>query len=310
MLTLDFESKKTTRLLGHKDTFNLISSLLKNNKLPNALMLSGNKGIGKSTIVNHLIYSYFDQENYDLKENTLIKKSNFYNLFTQNLHPNIFYLNGFEFKNIKIDDVRKLKISLYKSSIIEDKRFIILDDVETFNHNSLNALLKLIEEPNKNNFFILINNKSKSILETIESRCLNIKINLSYKKNNEIRSFLIDFFDQQLVLNKDYVKTSPGNFLRFNSFFNEKKMNIDDKFILNLNKILKFYRVEKNLFYKDLLFFFIEYSLQRKKTEKMINNKKIIENRILLFEKINLFFSYNLNQNSLLSFIEESLLNE
>ncbi len=310
MLTLDFESKKTTRLLGHKDTFNLISSLLKSNKLPNALMLSGNKGIGKSTIVNHLIYSYFDQENYDLKENTLIKKSNFYNLFTQNLHPNIFYLNGFEFKNIKIDDVRKLKISLYKSSIIEDKRFVILDDVETFNHNSLNALLKLIEEPNKNNFFILINNKSKSILETIESRCLNIKINLSYKKNNEIRSFLIDFFDQQLVLNEDYVKTSPGNFLRFNSFFNEKKMNIDDKFILNLNKILKFYRVEKNLFYKDLLFFFIEYSLQRKKTEKMINNKKIIENRILLFEKINLFFSYNLNQNSLLSFIEESLLNE
>ena len=73
MLTLDFESKKTTKLLGHKDTFNLISGLLKSNKLPNALML-GNKGIGKSTIVNHLIYSYFDKENYDLKENALIKK--------------------------------------------------------------------------------------------------------------------------------------------------------------------------------------------------------------------------------------------
>ena len=87
-------------------------------------------------------------------------------------------------------------------------------------------------------------------------------------------------------------------------------MNIDDKFIFNLNKILKFYRVEKNLFYKDLLFFFIEYSLQKKKIEKIIDNKKIIENFILFFEKINLFFLYNLNQNTLLSFFEESFLNE
>ena len=66
----------------------------------------------------------------------------------------------------------------------------------------------------------MINNKSKSILETIESRCLNIKINLNYKINNEIKSFLIDFFDQQLVLNEDYVKTSCN--FEFNNFFNEK----------------------------------------------------------------------------------------
>ena len=32
-------------------------------------------------------------------------------------------------------------------------RFIIFDDVELFNNNSLNALLKIIEEPSKNNFF-------------------------------------------------------------------------------------------------------------------------------------------------------------
>ena len=37
-------------------------------------------------------------------------------------------------------------------------------------------LLKIIEEPNKNNYFILINNKSKPLLETIKSRCIEIKI--------------------------------------------------------------------------------------------------------------------------------------
>ena len=36
--------------------------------------------------------------------------------------------------------------------------------------------LKIIEEPNKNNYFILINNKSKNLIDTIKSRCIEIKI--------------------------------------------------------------------------------------------------------------------------------------
>ena len=62
-------------------------------------------------------------------------------------------------KSIKVDDIRNLKSKILQSSIIDKDRFIILDDVELFNINSLNALLKIIEEPNKKNYFILINNK-------------------------------------------------------------------------------------------------------------------------------------------------------
>ena len=36
-----------------------------------------------------------------------------------------------------------------------------MDDIEMFSTNSLNALLKLIEEPTKLNYFIFINNKKK-----------------------------------------------------------------------------------------------------------------------------------------------------
>ena len=61
--------------------------------------------------------------------------------------------------------------------------------------NSLNALLKIIEEPGKNNYFFLINNKSKPLLETIKSRSLEIKIVLNEKKRIEIINHLIDFFN-------------------------------------------------------------------------------------------------------------------
>ena len=103
-------------------------------------------------------------------------KKVFLNQFIENLFPNILYLNGSDYRNVRIDDIRKIINHLNKSPIKKDKRFIILDDVETFNINSLNALLKIIEEPNKENYFILINNKTKPLIETIKSRCLEIKI--------------------------------------------------------------------------------------------------------------------------------------
>ena len=40
--------------------------------------------------------------------------------------------------------------------MIDSDRFIVLDDIELFNVNSLNALLKIIEEPSKKNYFILL----------------------------------------------------------------------------------------------------------------------------------------------------------
>ena len=77
---------------------------------------------------------------------------------------------------------RNLKSNILKSSFINKDRFIILDDVELFNINSLNALLKIIEEPTNKNYFFLINNKTKPLLDTIKSRSIEIKIILNEKK--------------------------------------------------------------------------------------------------------------------------------
>ena len=45
---------------------------------------------------------------------------------------------------MRIDDIRKIINDLNKSPIKKDKRFIILDDIDSFNINSLNALLKIL----------------------------------------------------------------------------------------------------------------------------------------------------------------------
>ena len=302
MLNEIFNPKKTLRLFGHDKNFDFFKELILNKKLPKVLMLNGEKGIGKFTLVNHLMYFYFDKLNYDKKNKIINDKSSFYIQFTENLFSNIIYLNGSEFKNIKIEEIRKLKNDLLKTQIKDDKRFVILDDVDSFNSNSLNALLKIIEEPN-NNYFILINNKSKPVLETIKSRC--IKINLTMNKDEKIKNIymLLNYFKQKAVLENNLISVSPGLFLKFNFIFNEKKIDITNNFLDNLNIILNLHNKDKNNFYRDLLLFYTEYYLAKNKT-KMIGNLKLIEQRSLIIKDINDFFLYNVNQNSLIRSIE------
>ena len=146
------------------DKFDFLINLYKSNNLPKVLMLTGNKGLGKFTLICHFLNYIHDQNNYDYKIKTIKEESEFYLQCLKNIVPNILFLSGDNFTNVKIEDIRELKKMIFKTTLTNKKRFIILDDVELFNKNSLNALLKLIEEPSSINNFILINNKSKAII--------------------------------------------------------------------------------------------------------------------------------------------------
>ena len=98
--------------------------------------------------------------------------------------------------------------------------------------------------------------------------------------------------------------------MRFNHVCNLKN-KYRRKFLINLSSILNFYKKDKDIFYKDLILYLVEYYLQKNKLDRKFNNKKrLIELRYFFCKKINDFFLYNLNQNTLLSSLENKLLNE
>ena len=306
MLQLNFNPKKTTRLFGLENEFNFLKKMISSDKFPKTLMLTGNRGVGKSTMISHLMHYYFDKKNYNETENTFVNESFFLNQFIENLFPNILYLNGSDYRNVRIDDIRKIINDLNKSPIKKDKRFIILDDIDSFNINSLNALLKIIEDPGKNNFFILINNKSNKLLNTIKSRSIEIKIMINNKARLSISTSLLKYFNQERIFDENLVSSTPGNFLKFNYIFNNNSLDINEKFLTNFSNILRIYKKEKDIFYKEMLLFFVEYNFQKLKSQEMLNNKKLIEKRLMILKNINDFFLYNLNQNTLLSNLEEN----
>tara|TARA_B100000575_G_C23078312_1_gene621157 strand:- start:636 stop:1457 length:822 start_codon:yes stop_codon:yes gene_type:complete len=273
-------------------------------------MLTGDKGVGKSTLINHFLFSIFDSDNYDKKKNKLIGSSNFLNQFKNGIFENIIYINGSDFKSVKVEDIRNLKTRIFQTTILKKSRFVILNGIELFNQNSLNSLLKIIEEPTNNNFFLLINNKSRPLLDTIKSRTLEIKIILKENQRLEIINNLVRTFDIKLTLDPIMSKISPGNFIKFNYLCNEYKISPNSEFINNLSVLLSLYKKHNNASFINLAFFITEYFF--KDLCKNSKNKKdqIYENKNYIVNNLNNFLLYNINQTSLLNAISNKLNNE
>jgi DNA polymerase III subunit delta' len=305
-----FDTKKSLKLFGISENFNFLRDIYIKGKLPKVLSLTGKKGIGKSTLINHLMFFIFDKDNYNDKNNELNSESIFYNNFINHSFSNIIFLSGSDFKNIRIEDIRNLKKKIFQTTISEKPRFIILDDIELFNNNSLNALLKIIEEPTKNNYFILINNKSKPLMETIKSRCLDIKIILNEVKRIDIIHSLINKFNIKLLIDPKTSQLTPGQFIKFNHFYSENIIFIDNDFLDNLRICLNLYKKDKDPIYIDIILFLTDNHFNCEKNKSAFTNEKIIECKKFVIENINKFFIYNLNQNSLLNALNNKINNE
>ncbi len=302
----NINSRNSLHLFNFNEEFDFLKNTYNSNKFPKALILSGKKGSGKSTLINHFMTYVFDEQNYDLKDKIIDNTSNFFKQNYTDSFPNIIYLSGDNFNKIKVEDIRKMKSMLTKTTAINKQRFIILDDVETFNHNSLNALLKMIEEPTTNNSFILINNKTKPLLETVNSRCLEIKIALSNKRRIEIiESLLKD--EKDFLLNHKDLEITPGVFLIFNKLCKKNSIDLNGNFLENLNIFLTLYRKEKNKDYINLIRFLTDVYFNKLLKKNVENFETINEKRIFVLENIDKFTLYHLNQNSLINAIENKI---
>ena len=199
---------------------------------------------------------------------------------------------------------------ILQSSIINKERFIILDDVELFNINSLNALLKIIEEPSLKNYFILINNRTKPLIDTIKSRCLEMKVILDESNRIEIITKLINFHKLKTVLDPIQSKLTPGNFLKFNYICHENKISLNNNLSDSLSLLLNLYKKNKDTVFINLVFYLADFYFKELKDKNIIKIDKFYENKAYVLDNLNKFFTFNLSQNSLINAINSKLNND
>ena len=191
VLALKYRPQTFTDLIGQDVVAETISNAIKANKVPNAYLFTGIRGIGKTTTARIVAKSLNCSNGIDeickddLCENcTAISNSN---------HIDVLEMDAAS--KTGVDDVRDLiEFSRYGPTTAKYKIFII-DEVHMLSKQAFNALLKTLEEPPEYLKFIFATTEIKKIPITVVSRCQ--RFDLSRIKSLELFDFIKKIKDKE-----------------------------------------------------------------------------------------------------------------
>ena len=306
---------ESTDLFGMNRHFNDITRLYNKGNMPNKILLSGKKGLGKSTLAYHIInyiLSLNEDHKYDLNNCKIHEENKSYKLVQNYSHPNFYLIDLIDDKkNIDVAQIREMITYTNKSSFNNTPRFILIDNIENLNKNSVNALLKIIEDPNDKIFFILINNNEKQVLPTLKSRCLTFKINFTFEETIDVTNKLLkkNIFE---IINTDILNyyITPGEIINLVLLSEDKGIDLRKISLSELLKVLiDNHHYKKNKLIKNFIINFIELFFLK---EYMINKSK--KNIFYFYQtfiyKIHNVEKFNLDEESLFLEFKFKLLNE
>ncbi|MBQ3593049.1 MAG: DNA polymerase III subunit delta' [Clostridia bacterium] len=142
-------------------------------KLSHAYMICGPDGIGKRTLAREMAKAILCAD----RENAPCGICRACKAYASGAHPDIEHLvPGGAAGDIKIGEIRRLKEVCAVTPISGDRRVVLIDRAEKMNINAQNAFLKLLEEPEKGNVFVLTCSNVERILPTVRSRCIMISV--------------------------------------------------------------------------------------------------------------------------------------
>ncbi|EMH80872.1 DNA polymerase III, subunit gamma/tau [alpha proteobacterium HIMB114] len=192
-LALRYRPQKFQELIGQDSMVISIQNAIKLKRIPNAYLLTGIRGTGKTTTAR--IIAKAINCKVDFASDQKCSEGDFCHCesITNSNHIDILEMDAAS--KTGIDDIREiLEASKYHPSTAEYKVFII-DEVHMLSKQAFNALLKTLEEPPPHLKFILATTEVKKIPVTILSRCQ--RFDLRRIKVEEMKSFLRKICDKE-----------------------------------------------------------------------------------------------------------------
>jgi len=227
VLALKYRPKIFEELIGQKVASDTIINSIKADKVPNAYLFTGIRGVGKTTIARIVAKSLNCLNGIEkLCENNLCTNCEG---ISKSSHMDVLELNGAD--KTSINDIRDLiEFSRYGPTSSKYKIFII-DEVHQISSSAFNALLKILEEPPNYLKFILATTEIKKVPVTIVSRCQ--RFDLSRVKSNDLFQFIKKVKDKENGNVSDevlklIVKISEGSV--------RDALSLLDRGLLSLNK--------------------------------------------------------------------------
>ena len=227
VLALKYRPKIFEELIGQKVASDTIINSIKADKVPNAYLFTGIRGVGKTTIARIVAKSLNCLNGIEkLCEKNLCTNCEG---ISKSSHMDVLELNGAD--KTSINDIRDLiEFSRYGPTSSKYKIFII-DEVHQISSSAFNALLKILEEPPNYLKFILATTEIKKVPVTIVSRCQ--RFDLSRVKSEDLFQFIKKVKDKENGNVSDevlklIVKISEGSV--------RDALSLLDRGLLSLNK--------------------------------------------------------------------------
>ena len=244
VLALKYRPQNFDDLIGQEVVTQTIVNSIKANKIPNAYLFTGIRGVGKTTIAR-IIAKALNCTN-GVENKCKIKCDNCDEI-TNSSHIDVLEMDAAS--KTGVDDVRDLiEFSRYGPSSAKYKIFII-DEVHMLSKQAFNALLKTLEEPPQYENggglkFIFATTEIKKIPITVVSRCQ--RFDLSRVKSGELFEFIKKIKDKEKGKISDdalrlIVKISEGSVRDALSLLDRALLSLDKDKELDLNSAQKIF---------------------------------------------------------------------
>ena len=181
VLALKYRPKKFKDLIGQDIMVKTITNSIKLNRLPNAYLLTGIRGIGKTTTARLIAKSINCNKNFIKGEKCDSGEFCHCEEISNSKHLDILEMDAAS--RTGIDDVRELIESSKYNPTSAKYKIIILDEVHMLSKQAFNGLLKTLEEPPSHLKFIFATTEIKKIPVTIISRCQRFDLHRVSIKN-------------------------------------------------------------------------------------------------------------------------------
>jgi len=184
-------------LIGQETLVQILTNAITSNRIANAYLLTGVRGVGKTTTARLIAMSLNCESK---KENTCEPCGNCDSCKSIRSDHNLDVIEMDAASKTGVDDVREIIDNVKYKPVNSEFKIFIIDEVHMLSKSAFNALLKTLEEPPEHVKFIFATTEVKKIPVTILSRCQRFDLkrveseNLSQhlKKISELEKVKID----------------------------------------------------------------------------------------------------------------------